>query len=143
MDTDEFGKQFSLMRTKALKYDNMSSRYVDIAKKIKKVSEELELISKEIDPFLNVKKGEEGNTIRGSFMEVAKEVYEKCIAGTEISRKFLEATYPGYALHQYGYILQLIETMPNIAKRKEKGFVHLYAKGDTFREKMSNESKKR
>jgi type I restriction-modification system DNA methylase subunit len=136
MNTDEFTKEFATIRSKAIKYDGMSKRYVEIAAKLKKIGEQLNEISKEIDPFLNIKKAEEGMpAIKGSFMDIGKELYEKLITGTEISRKFIETVYPGYTNEQYGYLLQMIGKMPNVSKRREGMFIYLYAKKDSFRGK--------
>lgn len=135
METEQFMRELNVMRGKALKYDNMSTRYVEIAAKLRKLGEELDSISKTIDPFLNIKKVEEGITPRGSFVEVATEIYQKCIEGTEISRKFIEVAYPGYTNEQYGYLLNMVKKMPNISKRREGMFIYLYSKTDTFREK--------
>lgn len=118
MDRNILKEMEDLMNTKA-KYDNMKTRYVEYAKKLKQASELLAEVANDIDPFVNNKNEVRIRGRRGSIKEISNEVKEKLQSGVEISTDFLVKAYPDLEIGQIRGVLQNVRKMQGIKHRKE------------------------
>ncbi len=147
MESFDFEKALKEMKEKAARYDNLSTKYHDIARKLEKVEEkfgedmrhiqnrlseivkdtkvELEKITAEIDPIVTIKVRQASKV---QYDVLAKEFYNMLIHGTEITTELIAKTYPNLEQGNVNYIFALLQDMSGVDKRKEGVKAFLFAK---------------
>lgn len=139
---EDFSKMLEEMKQKAIKYDLLAGRYVELARTVKNFSEELEEmshkleeISREIDPLVNMGgSGKKERREKTSKKHITDEIYSKIMQGSHVDRAFIEKAYTELTKQDISYVMTTIGSMPNIARRKEGRSVIFFAKNSSMRE---------
>lgn len=114
---EDINKQITELQKKAIKYENMRGRYLELAAKLKKAANILNEVATEIDPYINVT-AEPGS--REKWDEVVAELYEKMQQGSEVTSELIQKTYNLNA-QKSNYITQKLRKMMNVESRKIPG----------------------
>jgi uncharacterized coiled-coil DUF342 family protein len=112
-----------LTKTKA-KYDNMKTKYLDIAKKLQEARSIIDDAINELDPYL--KNISRETRKRGLFVDAVSELQEKLQQGTEISLELIQHTYPDFTIEQHRWIFNLVSKTLGVKKRKEGRTAYLF-----------------
>lgn len=118
----DLSKQIKELQKKGVMYDNLKTRYIDFAKKAKKLGDELIALSKEIDPVRTISTKKSSN----NYKEKIEELYSKLKAGTHVTSKLVNATYPELSDSGVFQVMTKLANLSNVEKIRDKRAIRLY-----------------
>jgi len=119
-------KQIEELSEKAVKYDNLRTRYLSVATKLRNAASLIEEAIKELDPASTVKTRTRTAT-SGSTLEKIEEQYKKMEMGFQVSLETLHKDYPELDDKVLNYMFyNKLSHAPKIMKRKEGRSTTLY-----------------
>ena len=128
----EFQTQLKEVVEENEKLSNMKGRYVEYAQKLlevgknlRTIADELNNLSKEIDPVLTVRKRRKVLKKRKG-KKILNELFDILMAGTNITMDFVTRTYTEINAKQAYYLLLKLSKLPGVQSTKDKGKLRLF-----------------
>ena len=130
----EVMKEIEILSKKAVKYDNMKERYIEYAKKLKILRDELTKIINDIDPFLEVSKE------RTNFIPYLEELYNDMRSGKYVDVDYIQSKYSEFNRNhnKCNYIMNTLQNYNDVEKRRNGRKIQLYIQKEIFEEVEQN-----
>lgn len=125
-DSENLNKQFEQLIEKSHRYDSIKSRNDIIINKLIAIKEEIDSITKELNPILEI-----STTRNTQNRSLVTEMIESCVQrmklGLSVSSKWLEKEFPTATPNNITYVFSIkLKNMKNVQSRKEGVEKHLY-----------------
>jgi len=119
-------KQVEELSEKAVKYDNLKERYLNVANKLREAAHQIEEAIKELDPASTVRTRTR-TAVNGSVLEKIEEQYKKLQMGFQVTISSIRKDYPELDDKTVNYMFyNKLSNAPKVMKRKEGRSTTLY-----------------
>lgn len=122
MMSNEMIERIRTIEKKAVMYDQMKGRYVEVARDIAEVGERLKAIAQQLDPVVKV--GESRTYNRKD--DIIAELFVVMEKGTHLDTDLIRATYPELDDNAVYYIFTKLRSMKGVCVRTEGRRKFLY-----------------
>jgi hypothetical protein len=119
-------KQIEELSEKAVKYDHLKTRYIQVAEKLRQASALVDEAIKELDPASTLKTRTR-TTGRAEILEKIEEQYKKMEMGFQITIQSIQKDCPNLDEKTVQYMFyQKLSVAPKVMKRREGRVTTLY-----------------